>query len=61
MEFYLAKLVPMPVVEDHPRIRAEILQILNAAGFQVETVSSRAEVLEHFNTAACSLVIARFH
>jgi len=58
MEFSLAELAPILVVEDHPNIRTEILQTLTAAGFQVEAVSSGAEAYERFSPAAYSLVIA---
>ncbi len=54
----MAELSPILVVEDHPKIRAEISHTLNAAGFQVETVSSGSEAFERSSAAVYSLVIA---
>ena len=54
----MAELAPILVVEDHPDIRTQIYQTLNAAGFQVEAVSSGGEVFARVNSASYSLVIA---
>ena len=54
----MAEFASILVIEDHSNVRTEILQTLNAAGFQVEAVSTEAEAFERFSTAAYSLVIA---
>ncbi len=58
MEFSVAEVAPILVVEDHPNIRTEIYQTLNAAGFQVEAVSNGGEAFDRVNRASYSLVIA---
>ena len=57
MEFFLANVSPILVVDDHPDIRTEVSQNLNSAGFQVEAVSSGTEAFERFGNAKYSLVI----
>jgi len=57
MEFFLANVSPILVVDDHPDIRTEVSQNLNSAGFQVEAVSSGTEAFERFANAKYSLVI----
>jgi DNA-binding NtrC family response regulator len=58
LEFFLADISPILVVENHPDIRAQVSQNLNSAGFQTEAVSSGSEALERVGMKDYSLVIS---